>query len=362
MQQAHYNGDAAAPLRQKDAAGRLLTKSNDDIDADRSAANNRYWISGRCDGKTWLTQADVDAMLSANPMHVQDVISGKIAAVNDELTASGLRPLHVRANSVMAINTLIDVPQEWWDSHGDDERRKFFNAAVAFCDGEYGRENRVMVSQHHDERSKRMHVDVVYVPITPDRRLSAKDLCGGPSEMRRRQERYYEQVASHFGMPRPDHGARTKHLDSRAYKMAAEMAKEKAKEILQRAGEKAAEILRQAEADADARRQVINEAEAVVAKLRQEAEAARQKAMEKHKEAVDRLVRIDAYFREVDALLPGLLDALKRGEQIDRDKYAALFRARERMRELEISRSRDFRRIEDRLKELVLKRDAIGRI
>ena len=144
--------------------------------------------------------------------------------------------------------------------------------------------------------------------------------------------------------------------------MAAEMAKEKAKEILQRAGEKAAEILRQAEADADARRQVINEAEAVVAKLRQEAEAARQKAMEKHKEAVDRLVRIDAYFREVDAWLPGLLDALKRGEQIDRDKYAALFRARERMRELEISRSRDFRRIEDRLKELVLKRDAIGRI
>jgi hypothetical protein len=325
-------------LRAKDENGKLMTKSNDDIDVARSASANRYWLAGHDDGKMWLSQSDVDAL---DASVVRKAIDARLAAANAELRSGGCDPLVMRENSILMIEVVIDIPSDWWNSHTEKERNKFFTDALRFNDKEFGEENRVFIAAHGDERNGRVHVHIGYVPLTKDLRLSAKDVIGGPSGLHRRQERYFNEVAEPAGMPRPDFGDKTmKHLSDRAYKMAKEMAKTMAAEQV---------------------RAIVSEAEEAAAALRAEAEEAKEKAMRKHAESVERMAQIDAYFAEVESLLPGLLDALRRGDAIDKEKYAALFRAKERMRELDVSRSRDFRRIEQKLRELVEKRDSLGR-
>lgn len=338
---AKYNkGNIAAEiahdLRQKDAEGKIKTKSNKDIDSARTLTENKYLIAGENGGKM-MTQAEVDALLAERPRLVQEIIEQKIAEANDELERNGLRPVLVRDNSVLAVEVVIDVPQEWWDAHSDKDRSAFINRAVQFNDQEYGgRDRRLFVAVHGDEKADRKHVHVFYLPLTPDLRLSAKDMIGGPAEMHRRQERYYEQVAAPFGMPKPDFGSQTKHLKTRAFKEAKELAKKQCQKILELAQKKAQE---------DAA-EVMRQAKEAAAAVQAEIEVLRQKAHEKYAAAAEHLQKVDAYYARVEELLPGFLDdviSAKSVEEIDFEKYDPLFKPRSYRSELGISISRVLR-------------------
>ena len=356
-------------LREKDEHGQIMTKSNEDIDPMRTETANKYWIAGENGGKM-LMQSELDALLLDKPRLVQDIIEQKIAEANSELDSNGLRPVLVRQNSVLAVEVVVDVPQSWWDTHSDKDRNAFMNRALQFNDTEFGGfDRRLFVAVHGDEKADRKHLHVFYLPLTPDLRLSAKDVIGGPSEMHRRQERYYNEVAAQFGMPKPDFGSKTKHLTTRAFKEAKKLAKAKAKEILEKAKAKAEEILEKAKAKAEAdaaetarraKEEAIQEAEETVRQMKAEAQKTQAEAQQKYKDATEKLEKIDVYFKEFNDLLPGLIDELKKGREIDKEKYKALFEAKRRMKELEISRTRDFRKIERRLKDLIIGRDKLS--
>lgn len=98
----------------------------------------------------------------------------------------------------------------------DGSRRFFENATKFFCD-RYGRENVINATVHMDEHTPHMHIGIV--PITPDGRLSAKQLFTKQS-LRELQTDFAETVGKEFGLERGTEGSKAKHLDEVTYKLA----------------------------------------------------------------------------------------------------------------------------------------------
>lgn len=78
-----------------------------------------------------------------------------------------------------------------------------------------------------DEATPHMHV--VFVPLTPDHRLSAKEILGNRKKLIQWQDRYYEYMAARYpDLSRGESAVQTKHqhMDTQEYKaMTAEIRK-----------------------------------------------------------------------------------------------------------------------------------------
>ena len=129
-----------------------------------------------------------------------------------------------RKDSVVIQDGLITASPEWMKSKTPQEQSEYFNYVFEFLRKRFGAENFKSVVVHLDEANPHMHF--VFVPITPDGRLSSKDVIGGPKGMAKLQDDFYAHVAQKYpefsrGIPaRVTHRA---HLPSYIYKNAADL-------------------------------------------------------------------------------------------------------------------------------------------
>ena len=129
-----------------------------------------------------------------------------------------------RKDSVVIQDGLITASPEWMKSKTPQEQSEYFNYVFEFLRERFGAENFKSVVVHLDEANPHMHF--VFVPITPDGRLSSKDVIGGPKGMAKLQDDFYAHVAQKYpefsrGIPaRVTHRA---HLPSYIYKNAADL-------------------------------------------------------------------------------------------------------------------------------------------
>lgn len=108
----------------------------------------------------------------------------------------------------------------------DRERsRQFFQDAYDFLAERYGRENVISATVHLDEATPHMHFN--FVPVTPDGRLSAKDVLTKQS-LTEQQTAFHEAVGAKYGLQRGEpkgSGKRRQHMETAEYKAyAAELA------------------------------------------------------------------------------------------------------------------------------------------
>jgi len=129
-----------------------------------------------------------------------------------------------RKDSVVLQDGLITASPEWMQSKTPQEQSEYFNYVFEFLKERFGAENFKSVVVHLDEANPHMHF--VFVPITPDGRLSSKDVIGGPKGMVKLQDDFYAHITQKYpefsrGIPaRVTHRA---HLPSYLYKNAAEL-------------------------------------------------------------------------------------------------------------------------------------------
>ena len=129
-----------------------------------------------------------------------------------------------RKDSVVIQDGLITASPEWMKSKTPQEQSEYFNYVFEFLRERFGAENFKSVVVHLDEANPHMHF--VFVPITPDGRLSSKDVIGGPKGMAKLQDDFYAHAAQKYpefsrGIPaRVTHRA---HLPSYIYKNAADL-------------------------------------------------------------------------------------------------------------------------------------------
>jgi hypothetical protein len=130
--------------------------------------------------------------------------------------------LQIRKNSVRYVDTLITASPSYFQGLPGREVRRYFETALTFFKERVNEHNIVSAVIHVDERTPHMHL--VFVPITDDDRLSAKDILGGPAGCRKWQDDFFRKMSSEFpGLLRGKDAELTgrKHLTPQKYKAVA---------------------------------------------------------------------------------------------------------------------------------------------
>lgn len=124
----------------------------------------------------------------------------------------------VRRDSVKFVETLITTSPEFAKAH-ESEMTEYFERALGFLKERVGEENIFSAVVHMDEKTPHMHL--CFVPLTKDKRLSAKEILGNKKNMIRWQDDFYACMAERW--PELERGTpavetRRKHLTPQWYK------------------------------------------------------------------------------------------------------------------------------------------------
>ena len=127
-----------------------------------------------------------------------------------------------RKDSVVMQDVLITASPDWIDAKTYEEQVEYFNHAFDFIADRYGRDNILSAVVHMDEAHPHMHL--VFVPITPEGRLSSKTLMGGPKGMEKLQDDFHEHMVKKY--PDLTRGiskkiTKRRHISPQMYKQAA---------------------------------------------------------------------------------------------------------------------------------------------
>ena len=196
------------------------SNSNPDIDRSRSALN--YSLT---DNRTMNYNKLIDERL-------KQAYKGKKA---------------IRKDAVRMCEMLFTSNGEFFSRISEQEQRQFFLDCFEFAAQRYGRENIIAATVHLDEATPHLHLD--FVPLTPDGRLSAKEVFGNRPQLQQLQDDFFSAVSSKYGLER---GQRAdienkerprKHLETAEYKE--KIAKERtqrAEQAIQSANQRIQEV------------------------------------------------------------------------------------------------------------------------
>lgn len=107
----------------------------------------------------------------------------------------------IRKDAVHSINVMLSGSSEEMNELAKDKLKlqKWIDKNLEFCIREYGRENITRFAVHLDEKTP--HIHCVFVPITPDGRLSAGQWMKTGKQLEEVQTRYAESMKE-FGLER----------------------------------------------------------------------------------------------------------------------------------------------------------------
>lgn len=106
-----------------------------------------------------------------------------------------------RSNSVVALDTIYTASSEFFQGKTNKENDAFFRDCLRFHEERFG--HIVSAVIHYDETTPHLHV--ISVPLTPDNRLSARDVIGNKAKMSKTQDSFFEQVGKSYGLSRGIH-------------------------------------------------------------------------------------------------------------------------------------------------------------
>jgi hypothetical protein len=142
---------------------------------------------------SYLSNPDIDTSRSHLNYHLAaNSHATYTAAIDQRVADAGCKR---RKDSVTLVETLFTASPEFIAAAGDDGR-EFFERAFRFACGQLGTDNIVSAVVHMDESTPHMHL--VFVPVTPDGRLSAKDILGNRKSMCQWQDRYHAHMAERW--------------------------------------------------------------------------------------------------------------------------------------------------------------------
>ncbi len=118
--------------------------------------------------------------------------------INSEIQAAGAKP---RSNSVLALDTIYTASPEFFQGKTNQQNDDFFKDCLQFHENHFGHIISAVI--HYDETTPHLHI--ISVPLTPDNRLSARDVIGNKAKMSKTQDSFFEQVGKSYGLERGIH-------------------------------------------------------------------------------------------------------------------------------------------------------------
>jgi len=102
----------------------------------------------------------------------------------------------VRKDSTVMVETLITASPEFMAALKPNEQREFFMRAFEFVAEKVGKHNIISAVVHMDEKTPHMHLS--FCPITPDNRLSAKEMLGNQAKLSQWQSEYHAAMSARW--------------------------------------------------------------------------------------------------------------------------------------------------------------------
>lgn len=131
------------------------------------------------------------------------------AAVNERIAKGYKSTKKIRSDAVKSISIVLTGSHEaMLNIFKNPETRKSWEArSISFLKNEFGKDNIVSLNLHLDEKTPHLHATIV--PLTPDGRLSAKEVMGNKTSLKNRLSRY-SKVMEPLGLKRGLKGPQNK--------------------------------------------------------------------------------------------------------------------------------------------------------
>ena len=140
----------------------------------------------------YASNPDIDAERTKQNFHLVTPRWSYEREIRHRIRAAGCR---VRKDSVKFVDTLVTVSPEFAEAH-ESEMPEYFNRAFGFLKDRVGEENIISAVVHMDEKTPHLHL--CFVPLTKDKRLSAKEILGNKKAMIRWQDDFYACMAERW--------------------------------------------------------------------------------------------------------------------------------------------------------------------
>ena len=175
----------------------------------------------------YASNPDVDTSRSRLNFHLVKPHRSYRTEAEKQIAEAGCR---ARKDSVRVVETLITASPEFFANKKPKEVKKFFEYALEFIQSKQSPETIISAVVHMDEKTPHMHL--CFAPLTPDGRLSAKDIIGNKKKLTQWQDDFWKHMVKKYpDFERGESASETgrTHIPPRLFKEAVRLNRQKDK-------------------------------------------------------------------------------------------------------------------------------------
>ena len=169
----------------------------------------------------YASNPDVDTSRSHLNFHLVQPERKYRAEAERQIAEAGCR---TRKDSVRVVEALVTASPEFFKGKKKSEVRAFFEEAVRFIEKHQSKDTIISAVVHMDEKTPHMHLS--FIPLTADKRLSAKDIVGNKKKLTWWQDEFWKHMVKKWpGLERGESVSETgrTYIPPRLFKEAAHL-------------------------------------------------------------------------------------------------------------------------------------------
>ena len=141
----------------------------------------------------YASNPDVDTARSHLNFHLVTPQRKYRAEAEKQIAEAGCR---TRSDSVRVVEALVTASPEFFKGKKKDEIKAYFQEALDFIREHQDPKTIISAVVHMDEKTPHMHL--CFVPLTADKRLSAKEIVGNKKKLTQWQDRFWEHMVKKY--------------------------------------------------------------------------------------------------------------------------------------------------------------------
>ena len=166
----------------------------------------------------YASNPDIDTSRSHLNFHLVFPERKYRAEAETQIAAAGCR---TRSDSVRVVEVLVTASPEFFKSKKKAEIKAYFQEALGFIQQHQNPRTIISAAVHMDEKTPHMHL--CFVPLTEDKRLSAKEIVGNKKKLTWWQDEFWKHMVKKYpDLERGESASKTgrTHIPPRLFKEA----------------------------------------------------------------------------------------------------------------------------------------------
>ena len=141
----------------------------------------------------YASNPDVDTSRSHLNFHLVTPQRKYRAEAEKQIAEAGCR---TRSDSVRVVEALVTASPEFFKGKKKAEVKAYFNEALDFMQKHQSKDTIISAVVHMDEKTPHMHL--CFVPLTEDKRLSAKEIVGNKKKLTWWQDEFWKHMVGKY--------------------------------------------------------------------------------------------------------------------------------------------------------------------